>query len=92
MFTIGWWVTHKPDWGLMCQIKLRGVNVAAEVNPTVRRQGLRFLLRRLRAVHGLNVEDVAEHVMWSPTKISRIERNEVAQNLAMCRISWTSTK
>lgn len=76
----------------MCQIKLRGVNVAAEVNPTVRRRGLRFLLRKLRAVHGLSVENVAEHVMWSPTKISHIERNEVAQNLAMCGISWTSTK
>ncbi len=42
-------------------------------NPTVRQRELGKRLRQLRNQHGLTVEDVAEKLLCSPTKISRLE-------------------
>lgn len=42
-------------------------------NPTVRQRELGKRLRRLRNDHGLTVEDVAEKLLCSATKISRLE-------------------
>ena len=42
-------------------------------NPTVRQRELGKRLRDLRNQHGLTVEDVAEKLLCSPTKISRLE-------------------
>lgn len=43
------------------------------VSPTVRRRRLAAELRRLRGRAGLKVEEVAELVGWSPSKVSRYE-------------------
>jgi transcriptional regulator with XRE-family HTH domain len=45
----------------------------AEVSPTVRQRELGIRLRGLRQGQGLTVEEVAERLMCSATKISRIE-------------------
>lgn len=42
-------------------------------NPTVRQRELGMRLRELRNSHGLTVEDVAERLLCSATKISRLE-------------------
>ena len=42
-------------------------------SPTVRRRELGALLRALRNEKGLTVEQVAEHLMCSPSKVSRME-------------------
>ena len=42
-------------------------------SPTVRQRELGKRLRELRNQHGLTVEDVAEKLLCSPTKISRLE-------------------
>jgi transcriptional regulator with XRE-family HTH domain len=42
-------------------------------NPTLRRRELGFLLRKLRTDRGLSVEDAAKQLLFSPTKISRLE-------------------
>lgn len=42
-------------------------------SPTVRQRELGKRLRQLRNQHGLTVEDVAEKLLCSPTKISRLE-------------------
>jgi transcriptional regulator with XRE-family HTH domain len=46
-------------------------------NPTLRRRELGFLLRQLRTERGLGIDDVAEKVMCSPSKISRLETGRV---------------
>lgn len=51
--------------------------MADEVNPTLRRRELGFLLRQLRADRGLSVEDVTSRAMFSPTKLSRLETGRV---------------
>ena len=43
------------------------------ISPTVRQRELGKRLRQLRNQHGLTVEDVAEKLLCSPTKISRLE-------------------
>ena len=45
----------------------------AETSPTVRQRELGKRLRDLRGQHGLTVEDVAEKLLCSATKISRLE-------------------
>lgn len=48
----------------------------AEGSPTVRRRELGALLRRLREEKGMSVKQVTEHLMCSPSKISRIETGQ----------------
>ena len=45
----------------------------ATSSPTVRRRGLGERLRELRGQHGLTVEDVADKLLCSATKVSRLE-------------------
>ena len=45
----------------------------AEGSPTLRRRELATRLRDLRKLAGLTVDDVAEHLMCSPAKVSRID-------------------
>ena len=45
----------------------------AEVSPTIRQRELGMRLRELRNSQGLTVEEVAEKLLCSPTKISRAE-------------------
>jgi transcriptional regulator with XRE-family HTH domain len=47
--------------------------VAGGTNPTVRRRELGFLLRKLRTDRGLSVEEVTARLLFSATKISRLE-------------------
>jgi transcriptional regulator with XRE-family HTH domain len=48
----------------------------AEGSPTVRRRELGARLRELRDEKGLSVKQVTEHLMCSPSKISRIETGQ----------------
>src|SRR5271165_36374 len=50
-----------------------GMKVTDEANPTLRRRELGFLLRQLRTERGLSVEDVTGRLLFSPTKLSRLE-------------------
>jgi len=50
-----------------------GVRTLAEVSPTVRQRELGKRLRDLRNGYGLTVEEVAEELLCSATKISRVE-------------------
>lgn len=47
--------------------------MTGETNPTLRRRELGFLLRQLRINRGLSVEEVTEQLLFSPTKVSRLE-------------------
>jgi transcriptional regulator with XRE-family HTH domain len=47
--------------------------VAADTSPTVRQRELGKRLRELRGQHDLTVEDVAEKLLCSATKVSRLE-------------------
>lgn len=47
--------------------------MAGEANPTLRRRELGFLLRKLRTDRGLTIEEVSERLLFSPTKLSRLE-------------------
>src|ERR1700685_2768260 len=51
----------------------RGVRVVPGTSPTVRQRELGKRLRELRNQHSLTVEDVAEKLLCSATKISRLE-------------------
>ncbi|GGO45925.1 transcriptional regulator [Streptomyces daqingensis] len=55
--------------------------MASNVNPTVRRRRLGQELRRLREVKGLTAEEVAERLLVSQSKISRLEngRRSISQ-------------
>jgi transcriptional regulator with XRE-family HTH domain len=48
----------------------------AEGSPTVRRRELGALLRKLREEKNLSVKQVTEHLLCSPSKISRIETGQ----------------
>jgi transcriptional regulator with XRE-family HTH domain len=48
----------------------------AEGSPTIRRRELGALLRRLREEKNLSVKQVTEHLLCSPSKISRIETGQ----------------
>jgi len=45
-------------------------------SPTIRRRELGALLRQLRADHGMTAEDVTARLLFSPTKLSRIETGQ----------------
>jgi transcriptional regulator with XRE-family HTH domain len=45
-------------------------------SPTARRRELGVLLRSLRAEHGLTVDQVAERLLCSPSKVSRMETGQ----------------
>jgi len=47
--------------------------VAGEANPTLRRRELGFLLRQLRLDRGLSLDEAAEGLLFSTTKLSRLE-------------------
>ncbi|EFE83273.1 DNA-binding protein [Streptomyces albidoflavus] len=57
------------------------VSVASSVNPTVRRRRLGQELRRLRELKGMTAEQVAERLLVSQSKISRLEngRRSISQ-------------
>jgi transcriptional regulator with XRE-family HTH domain len=50
--------------------------VARGGSPTIRRRELGVLLRTLRTDHGLTAEEVTEQLLFSPTKLSRIETGQ----------------
>jgi transcriptional regulator with XRE-family HTH domain len=50
--------------------------VTPKGSPTIRRRELGALLRRLRADHELSAEDVTSRLLFSPTKLSRIETGQ----------------
>jgi transcriptional regulator with XRE-family HTH domain len=50
--------------------------VPAEPSPTVRRRELGALLRSLRLRAGLSVDEVTQHLLCSPAKISRLESGQ----------------
>lgn len=50
--------------------------VVAEGSPTVRRRELGSLLRGLREEKGMSVKQVTEHLLCSPSKVSRIETGQ----------------
>ena len=47
--------------------------MAGEANPTLRRRELGFLLRQLRLDRGLSLDEAAEGLLFSTTKLSRLE-------------------
>ena len=47
--------------------------MTGESNPTLRRRELGFLLRRYRVDRGLSVEEVTARLLFSATKLSRLE-------------------
>jgi transcriptional regulator with XRE-family HTH domain len=49
------------------------VDLPGNVSPEVRRRRLAAELRRLRAESGLKTSEVARHLRWSPSKVSRYE-------------------
>jgi transcriptional regulator with XRE-family HTH domain len=55
--------------------------VAPATTPTVRRWELGARLRKLRTDSGLTINDVAERLLSSPTKISRLETGDRAPQL-----------
>jgi transcriptional regulator with XRE-family HTH domain len=54
--------------------------VVGEANPTVRRRELGFLLRQLRVDRGLSLEEAAEGLLFSATKLSRLETGRSGAN------------
>jgi transcriptional regulator with XRE-family HTH domain len=65
-------VSH-PGYRALCE--LDGIKVTDEDrgSPTLRRRELGFLLRQLRTERGLGVEEVTGRLLFSPTKLSRLE-------------------
>jgi transcriptional regulator with XRE-family HTH domain len=66
-------VTHRSIKGRDAPYEVDGIQVAREANPTLRRRELGFLLRKLRTDRGLSVEEVTKRLLFSPTKLSRLE-------------------
>lgn len=61
--------------------------MVAETSPTVRQRELGKRLRELRGQHGLTVEEVADKLLCSATKIRRLEtgaRGRVFVTFAIC--------
>ena len=54
--------------------------MVGEANPTVRRRELGFLLRQLRVDRGLSLEEAAEGLLFSATKLSRLETGRSGAN------------
>ena len=57
----------------------QGTRVLTGTSPTVRQRELGTRLRELRNEHGMTVEDVAEKLLCSATKISRLETGLVGR-------------
>lgn len=57
------------------------IATAQSQNPIVARRELGASLRRLRRAAGMTVEEVAGHLLCSPTKVSRIETGQRAASL-----------
>jgi transcriptional regulator with XRE-family HTH domain len=55
-----------------------GEFMSAPSSPTVRRRQLATELKRLRLAAKMTIEQVAEHLEWSPGKISKIENARVS--------------
>ena len=55
---------------------MKGATTVAEGSPTVRRRELGALLRKLREDQGMSVKQVTEHLLCSPSKVSRIETGQ----------------
>jgi transcriptional regulator with XRE-family HTH domain len=53
--------------------------------PTVRRRRLGIELRRLRERHGRTVEEAADRLDWSPSKLSRIENARIGVRVSDVR-------
>jgi len=68
----------------------------AEGSPTVRRRELGALLRKLREEKGLSVKDVTDHLLCSPSKVSRIETGQRGATLRdvrdLCDLYGVNTK
>ena len=60
-----------------------------DTSPTVRRRELGKRLRQLRKECGLTVEDVAEELGWSVSKISRFETRNAIGTSASCAYTTT---
>jgi transcriptional regulator with XRE-family HTH domain len=70
--------------GMVVQVTLMGTDEPAASgtrNPPVRRRELGALLRALRADAGLTVEQVAEHLLCSHAKVSRMETGQRGASL-----------
>jgi transcriptional regulator with XRE-family HTH domain len=70
--------------GMAVQVTLMGTDEPAASgarNPPVRRRELGALLRALRADAGLTVEQVAEHLLCSHAKVSRMETGQRGASL-----------
>jgi transcriptional regulator with XRE-family HTH domain len=59
----------------------QGARVVVDGSPTLRQRELGKRLRELRKEHGLTVEDVANELLCSPAKISRLETGARRPNL-----------
>src|SRR5215469_1317170 len=89
---------HTHEWALWVRVpetpayrKGRKRPPVPEVrSPTLRRRELGALLRSLRLAQGLTVEQVAEHLLCSPSKVSRLETGQRGATLRdvrdLCRI------
>ena len=76
---------------MSCVVAPWSVRVA-EVSPTMRQRELGMRLRDLRTGQGLTVEEVAEKLLCSATKISRAEtgaRRATLRNVRdLCALMW----
>lgn len=55
--------------------------MAEPANPQLKRRRLATYLRELRLAAGMNIEEVAEHLLCSPAKISRMETGQRSASL-----------
>lgn len=65
------WLTEQQE-----ILEMQGARVTGAPSPTIRRRELGAVLRKLRSDHGLTVEEVTARLMFSPTKLSRIETGQ----------------
>lgn len=68
--------TGISSWGWWCSFRLGGrkrPSLAEVRSPTLRRRQLGAMLRTLRLARDLTVEQVAERLLCSPSKVSRME-------------------
>ncbi len=68
-----------------CWVRRKGGQVPVPASPTVRRRRLAAELRRLREHADLTGDDVAAHMGWSASKLSRLENAHTAPRDAELR-------
>lgn len=61
---------------LIADAHVKGATTVAEGSPTVRRRELGAALRKMREDKGMSVKQATEHLLCSPSKISRIETGQ----------------